>query len=619
MPAVRNFALCAALAIFLDFLLQVTAFVALLALDQRRVEGGRLDMAPCARLPALLSLARKAPAAVQSAVGSEVPPPPPSGYQSLADRGLNGGDEPFASAGCAGGEAADEWSLAATLQKYMARVHAPALMKRGAQGIVLAVFITTFLTSFAMQFRVSRGLEQQVALPRDSYLQHYFADVTSVMRVGPPLFFVVQGLNMSRHAPDVNRVCSIAGCDDTSLLNQIERAAQQPSVSHIAAPAASWVDDFLSWTSPEIPQCCRAHPDGSRCPPPDQEPCKSKPDACTDCDPCFQPSPPDDDDDSGGGGSGSGSGKLVGTSPNFRRSLRDFVAAYLHHGRPSLKQVQQKLPWFLESQPSMACAKGGAGAYTDAIQADAHDETGIAGLSDGVVAASSFRTAYVPLSSQDDFISGLTAVREFAAQLSKQLGLDVYTFSIFHVFFEQYLGICGTAIRLLGGVQVAIFAAAWLLLGSAWGAGLMTAVIASMLVHLIGALPLLGVQLNAVSLVNLTMAVGIAVEFCAHIVHAFLGAPGPRQLRAGSALASVGAAVVSGIALTKLVGVVVLAWAQTQIFEVYYYRMYAALVVIAAAHALVLLPVLLALIGPPPLAIRRPSDDNLSLQDEFGS
>jgi hypothetical protein len=87
----------------------------------------------------------------------------------------------------------------------------------------------------------------------------------------------------------------------------------------------------------------------------------------------------------------------------------------------------------------------------------------------------------------------------------------------------------------------------------------------------------------------------------------------------------------------------VLAWAQTQIFEVYYYRMYAALVVIAAAHALVLLPVsfqlqvlprdrsagyvaghisqctwslqvLLALVGPPPLAVRRPSDDNLSLQ-----
>ena len=59
-----------------------------------------------------------------------------------------------------------------------------------------------------------------------------------------------------------------------SDLDQIEGASQQPGASHIAAPAASWLDDFLSWASPEIPQCCRAHPDGSRCPPPDQPPCQ---------------------------------------------------------------------------------------------------------------------------------------------------------------------------------------------------------------------------------------------------------------------------------------------------------------------------------------------------------
>lgn len=42
------------------------------------------------------------------------------------------------------------------------------------------------------------------------------------------------------------------------------------------------------------------------------------------------------------------------------------------------------------------------------------------------------------------------AVREFAAGLSKQLGLDIYTFSVFHVFFEQYLSIGTVAVRLLG-------------------------------------------------------------------------------------------------------------------------------------------------------------------------
>lgn len=45
-------------------------------------------------------------------------------------------------------------------------------------------------------------------------------------------------------------------------------------------------------------------------------------------------------------------------------------------------------------------------------------------------------------------------------------------------------------------------------------------------------------------------------------------------------------------------GVSVLAFASTQIFEVYYFRLYLALVILGAAHGLVLLPVLLSLIGP---------------------
>lgn len=37
-----------------------------------------------------------------------------------------------------------------------------------------------------------------------------------------------------------------------------------------------------------------------------------------------------------------------------------------------------------------------------------------------------------------------------------------------------------------------------------------------------GVMAILNIQLNAVSVVNLVMAVGIAVEFCVHITHAFL-------------------------------------------------------------------------------------------------
>ena len=66
-----------------------------------------------------------------------------------------------------------------------------------------------------------RGLEQQVALPRDSYLQPYYGDVFQLLRVGPPLLLVVRGLNVSRGSPDVDAVCSTAGCRDDSLLNRV--------------------------------------------------------------------------------------------------------------------------------------------------------------------------------------------------------------------------------------------------------------------------------------------------------------------------------------------------------------------------------------------------------------
>lgn len=43
----------------------------------------------------------------------------------------------------------------------------------------------------------------------------------------------------------------------------------------------------------------------------------------------------------------------------------------------SLLQVRQRLPWFLDALPSEDCAKGGAGAYTDALQRSTKESSGI--------------------------------------------------------------------------------------------------------------------------------------------------------------------------------------------------------------------------------------------------
>ncbi|XP_010538733.1 PREDICTED: Niemann-Pick C1 protein-like [Tarenaya hassleriana] len=178
--------------------------------------------------------------------------------------------------------------------------------------------------------------------------------------------------------------------------------------------------------------------------------------------------------------------------------------------------------------------------------------------------------------------------------------MEIFPYSVFYMFFEQYLDIWKTALINLSIAIGAVFVVCLVITCSFWSSAIILLVIAMIIIDLLGVMAVLHIQLNALSVVNLVMSVGIAVEFCVHITHAFSVSSGDKNQRMKEALATMGASVFSGITLTKLVGVIVLGFARSEVFVVYYFKMYLALVLLGFLHGLVFLPVFLSMFGPAP-------------------
>ncbi|WWD20224.1 hypothetical protein CI109_104700 [Kwoniella shandongensis] len=442
--------------------------------------------------------------------------------------------------------------------KFMRRVYAPFLLRHEVKQLVLVAFGGLFLVATIGIQHITLGLDQRLALPSESYLVPYFNALDAYLDVGPPVYFVAQNADVpNRHGQQ--QLCGrFTTCEELSVANTLEAERKRPDSSFIASPPAAWIDDFLQWTNPTFESCCRVR----------------RRDPTTFC------APRDSD-------------RLC--RPCFEGQDWDSTMSGLPEGSDFMRYLQQ---WLI-SPTNEECPLGGQAPYASAVKLASDNTT---------VLASHFRTYHTPLKTQADFIDALTAAQRISADISRRTGVKVFAYSLFYVFFDQYEHLKSIAIEVLSLALLAILAITSLLLGS-WKTGAtVTFVCALAVTNVMGLMGFWGISLNAISLVNLVISLGIAVEFCSHIARAFMGAgsglpvdkiDGKREMdeRAWTALVDVGPSVFSGITMTKLIGISVLALTRSKLLEIYYFRMWLSLILSGALHGLVLLPVLLTYTG----------------------
>ena len=138
--------------------------------------------------------------------------------------------------------------------------------------------------------------------------------------------------------------------------------------------------------------------------------------------------------------------------------------------------------------------------------------------------------------------------------ISRNSELGAFPISKEFIYIEQYVVILSTTMR-----NLAIAAGAILVLTSPFLVDLTVILLVflgfvALIFELFGLMYVWGVSLNAVAMINLVMAIGFAIDYSAHIAHAFvISKKGTANERVIDALSTLGASVLMGGKMTRLI------------------------------------------------------------------
>ncbi|OWZ06893.1 Patched family protein [Phytophthora megakarya] len=523
-----------------SFTLQMTLFLAIVALDKRRELSGTYDVLCCKRA----SFARRHRLSEDENTTMTENSSFPESASSMPD--LN-------------------------LMYRLVNGYVNVLLKKTTKVLVVLVFVAY------------------------SYLHSYYraVDDNALSTKEFPVYFVVEGgygrnpdsfNDLSNDVEAQSKLCSSKDiCADLSIPNILNAlvADGESNVTYFKSDVVvgSWLDDFWGFVNPDS-ECCRVDrkinytyshllPEETNV----LERASTMPSCLADTDQVLSVS-------------------TTSFMPLFSMfstaaagSLCTYAAGTRYHGQLSIDN--QPIPP-LSSSPTVTLNGTGYGndvtAFAYKVLSTTADSSTISGSQEGTIIA-------------------YAQAQHIAKWISDETGIDVWVYSPQYVYLKQFHSIRRTAYIVVGIGLAMLFVVQSLALGS-YGYGFAVTFIAAItVVQVAGLMMPMGVPLNSLSIVILSIAVTFSVGFSGHFARLFAkartitddcGYPAMGDTCAKKVLTQLLVSWTLGVAITKFVAIAALALVATPVFEPAgncFFRMLMAAAVSSWLNSAVLLPV----------------------------
>eukprot|EP00232_Nephroselmis_pyriformis_P018236 CAMPEP_0182899448 /NCGR_PEP_ID=MMETSP0034_2-20130328/28076_1 /TAXON_ID=156128 /ORGANISM="Nephroselmis pyriformis, Strain CCMP717" /LENGTH=896 /DNA_ID=CAMNT_0025033481 /DNA_START=90 /DNA_END=2780 /DNA_ORIENTATION=+ len=234
---------------------------------------------------------------------------------------------------------------------------------------------------------------------------------------------------------------------------------------------------------------------------------------------------------------------------------------------------------------------GGGNSYrSDIVWNDAADP------SKGIK-TSKINANHIKVDKSNTKVKSMDSLRATVANV-QGLGDHSFAYSEEYLTYEQYKSVADEIVMNISLALMACGIIIFLLVINPLASFIVFASVTSVVVNIVGYMHFWDLTIDSVTVIMLVIALGLAVDYSAHIGHSYVVKTGTANERIEKALTEMGPAVFHG-AMSTFLAVMVLSGSISYVFITFFKQLFLC-ITLGLAHGLILLPVLLSLANPKP-------------------